>query len=377
MTPSQTKTANKNHLVAVVVGARPNFMKIARLRKVVKQSGNFDLHIVHTGQHFDEKMAKVFLEQFEIRPDAVLEARGSSAALQIGNMILGLSKHFEEIQPDLVVAVGDVTSALGAAISANKMGIHLAHLEAGLRSFDRSMPEENNRIIVDELANFCFVTESSGEANLRKMGKDPDSVFFVGNTMIDTLIDMDKLIDQSSAVADLNLPSEYAVVTAHRPALVDTQSGLSLLSDVLTMLSRYYRICFPVHPRTKKNLQHFGLLESLEKENILLTEPLDYLAFQRVVKTAKFVLTDSGGLQEEAAHRRQPCLTIRENTERPITVELGTNTLVGFDLHQIEKEVKRIQSGNYKVGQDLPLWDGRATERIVGIINKLIEKKLL
>ncbi|MCB0403689.1 MAG: UDP-N-acetyl glucosamine 2-epimerase, partial [Bdellovibrionales bacterium] len=271
-------------------------MKIARLRKVASKSGIFDLHIVHTGQHFDEKMAQVFLKQFEIRPDTTLNVDGGSAASQIGSMILALSKHFETIRPKLLVAVGDVNSALAAAVSANKLGIKLAHLESGLRSHDRTMPEEINRILVDELSDYCFVTEPSGEKNLLRMGKTPSSIYFVGNTMIDTLVELGDVIDRSTTTNGIQLPTEYGVVTAHRPALVDTQPGLEKLCEILTLTSRYYAICFPVHPRTQNNLQKFELLRVLEEnENVILTPPLDYLAFQKVVKSAKFILTDSGG----------------------------------------------------------------------------------
>ncbi|MCB0416869.1 MAG: UDP-N-acetylglucosamine 2-epimerase (non-hydrolyzing) [Bdellovibrionaceae bacterium] len=351
-------------------------MKIARLREVAKDAARFDLHITHTGQHFDQNMAKIFFEQFGIQPDTVLDAGTGTAAVQLAKMIQALSDHFCCLSPNLVIAVGDVNSALAAALVANKMGIDLAHLESGLRSSDRSMPEEINRIIVDELSNICFVTEPSGQQNLLQTGKHIGQIHLIGNTMIDTLVAMESKVTQSTVLRDLKLPKDFALVTAHRPALVDLKSGLEFLCEMLEITSKYYHVCFPMHPRTYKNLHHFGLLEKLERnERVLLTEPLDYLRFQRIVKSARVILTDSGGLQEEAAYRKQPCLTFRQNTERPVTVELGTNTLIGFDLALLEKELSRIQSGCYKPGQDIPLWDGAATERIVRIINDFFEKR--
>jgi UDP-N-acetylglucosamine 2-epimerase (non-hydrolysing) len=356
--------------ILVVVGTRPNFIKVTQFKRVAEASG-FDLRIVHTGQHFDDKMADVFFRQFELKPDYFLNLSAkSSPNTQIAEIMLGLEKLIEnEFQPDLMIVVGDVNSTLAGALTANKMKIRLAHLESGLRSFDNTMPEEFNRVVADRLSDFYFVTEQSGMNNLVKENVDGDSIFFVGNTMIDTMVAFEKQIEESSVLNELNIePKKYVLMTMHRPATVDEKAGLEKLLDILTEIRKKHKIVFPVHPRTIKNIEAFGLKEKFNALGIIFTEPLDYFSFQKLVKHCSFILTDSGGIQEESTFLRIPCLTLRPNTERPVTCTLGTNTLVPFELNTVLNYIDEIETGTYKKGEIPPMWDGKATERIFQLL---------
>jgi UDP-N-acetylglucosamine 2-epimerase (non-hydrolysing) len=357
--------------ILIVVGTRPNFIKVTQFKKVCPS--DLDIKIVHTGQHFDALMADVFFEQFKLKPDFFLDISAGSPITQMAEIMLKLEKVILEYKPNIVLVAGDVNSTIAAALTVNKIGIKLGHIESGLRSFDRIMPEEINRILTDEISDYFFVTEKSGIDNLIKEGKNENKIFFVGNTMIDTLVAFEKDIDSNTILDKLGVEkNKFVLMTMHRPATVDSQDGLEKLVDLINEISGQYKIVFPIHPRTLAKLRSFGIFNSLQhNKNIIITEPLDYFAFQKLIKECKLILTDSGGIQEEATFMQVPCLTLRPNTERPVTVDLGTNTLVNFDIKEIQTIVKNIESGNYKNGQIPPLWDGKATERILNIISTL------
>jgi UDP-N-acetylglucosamine 2-epimerase (non-hydrolysing) len=272
-----------------------------------------------------------------------------------------------------MIVVGDVNSTLAGALVGNKMGIPLLHLESGLRSFDKTMPEEHNRIITDDISNYYFVTEESGKQNLLKEGKDKSSIHFVGNTMIDTLVAYDPIIQKSPIVSNLNLkPKGYALMTMHRPGNVDTKDGLLKLIEVMEALTKDLQIVFPIHPRTTNKLKEFNLFTSIEhNKNLRLMEPAGYLDFQKLIYDSLFVITDSGGIQEETTFRKIPCITLRPNTERPSTVDVGSNVLMGFEKDKIMNTVDKIKKGIYKSCGIPPMWDGNATERIFEVLNKL------
>jgi UDP-N-acetylglucosamine 2-epimerase (non-hydrolysing) len=265
-----------------------------------------------------------------------------------------------------MLVVGDVNSTLAGALTANKLNIKLAHVESGLRSFDETMPEEINRILTDKICNLYFVTEPSGLENLKKEGVQNDKIKFVGNTMIDTLVGFSDKIDQADILEKHNLTKQqYILTTLHRPATVDFEDGLKRLIELFENIAKKYKAVFPIHPRTVANLKKFGLYDKLmQNKNLIITEPLDYFAFQKLIKYSKFIITDSGGIQEESTFLQVPCLTLRNNTERPVTCTEGTNTLVKFDIAEIGKLISEIENGTYKKGKVPALWDGHATERI-------------
>lgn len=358
----------------IVVGTRPNYIKITQFKVTAEKHfpGVFEIKIVHTGQHFDKAMADVFFEQLNIWPDFFLNISPSSPNTQIASIMANLEKVLMEYNPDWVIVPGDVNSTIAAAICVNKCGYKLAHLESGLRSFDRSMPEEINRIITDQVSDLYFVTEQSGLDNLSNEGKENERVFHVGNTMIDTLFAFDLKIRNNSKLNDLNLDkNQYAVVTIHRPATVDNYQGLKMLCDLLKRISETITIVFPMHPRTKKNLLENNLeQEIIGCKNIILIEPLDYFSFQNLLMYSKFVLTDSGGIQEETTFRKVPCLTLRPNTERPVTVSEGTNMLISFSIPEIIMNVEKIISNNIKQSTIPQFWDGKATQRILEVLEK-------
>jgi len=360
--------------ILIVVGTRPNFIKVTQFPKVLARYADLlSYKIVHTGQHFDTQMAKVFFEQFKLEPDIYLGIGQGTPNTQMAQIMLGLEKEIEVYQPDLMLVVGDVNSTAAAALTANKMGIKLAHVESGLRSLDRGMPEELNRIITDELADYYFVTEESGLQNLLKEGKNEENIFFVGNTMIDTLVAFDASIDASPILEKTGVTKgAFILMTMHRPATVDNREGVLKLLEVIRTIVKKYQVVFPIHFRTLKNLEKMGLSGELEAiPNLILAEPLDYFAFQKLMKEAKLVVTDSGGIQEETTFRKVPCLTLRPNTERPCTVTIGTNELIEFDAAIVDKKIDEIDAGTYKNGSIPPFWDGKATERIVDELLKL------
>lgn len=367
---------NNKKQIFIIVGTRPNFIKITQFKKVVSQLKNdIIIKIIHTGQHFDERMADVFFSQLQLFPDYFLNIKPNNPNQQIAEIIQQLDLLIEkEGKPDILMVVGDVNSTLAAALFANKAGIKLVHLESGLRSGDRTMPEEINRILTDEVTDYFFITEQSGRDNLIKEGKNKDCLFFVGNTMIDTLVAYESLIQHSDILANLSLqPDKYVLMTMHRPATVDNQKGLEKLFDIMESITKQYKLVFPIHPRTLKSIDKFGLKNRLEKnKDIISVPPLDYFSFQKLIFNCKFVITDSGGIQEESTFVRKPCLTLRPNTERPVTVTNGTNTLIPFELECVNKYVKQIAQNSYKQGAIPYLWDGKATFRIVEILSEIL-----
>ena len=358
--------------VLIVVGTRPNFIKVTRFKKVARSLDNLDIEIVHTGQHYDHKMANVFFEQFGLKPDHFLNLKGTSASAQMANMISGLSEKVATLKPDYILVPGDVNSTLAGALVANRDNIRLGHLESGLRSFDRGMPEEVNRILVDQLADDYFVTEDSGIQNLTKEGlsdkSETTTISLVGNTMIDTLVEFDDSIKSSNILAQHHLTEgQYALMTMHRPATVDNIVGLQFLLDLLQEISAKQQVVLPMHPRTRARVESFGLKTAFEAlKNVLILDPLDYFAFQRLILGAKVILTDSGGIQEESTFRQVPCITLRPNTERPVTCELGTNQLIGLNHEAILYALEHPKSGVIP-----PNWDGKSTERVLTQIASL------
>ncbi len=363
--------------ISIVVGTRPNFIKITRFPELLnKHADKFDYQIIHTGQHFDDKMSKVFFRNFGIEPDVYLNVAATAFESQKIDTKIALKKVFIEYKPDLVMVVGDVNSTAWAALTAHEMNIKIAHVESGLRSFDNTMPEELNRIITDQAADYMFVTEQSGMDNLLKEGKSSENIFFVGNTMIDAMVAFRIQIESSGILKNLALTTkQYAIMTMHRPATVDSMEGLRKLIDLIEGVTKKYKIVFPVHPRTIKRLKEFRLYESFVKnKNLQITEPLDYFSFQKLIKECKFIITDSGGIQEESTFLQVPCLTLRANTERPSTVVIGTNELIPFSLSIIQKKIKEIEDGKYKKGSIPPMWEGKATERIIDSVLKLFSE---
>jgi UDP-N-acetylglucosamine 2-epimerase (non-hydrolysing) len=353
---------------------RPNFIKVTQFKKAAALYPQLDIRIVHTGQHFDEKMADVFFQQFGLNPDYFLNIPQGSPNSQMAEIMLRLEQMIlKESKPDLMIVVGDVNSTLAAALTANKMNIRLAHLESGLRSNDRSMPEEINRILTDAITDHFFVTEQSGYDNLINEGKTKEQVFFVGNTMIDTLVAYNTEIQKSEVLAQYGLKEkEFVLMTMHRPATVDSPEGLTMLLGLIEMVTKRYKLIFPIHPRTLKNLEKFNLSKRFSgNTQIITTEPLDYFSFQKLICESRFILTDSGGIQEESTFRQIPCITLRPNTERPVTCDTGTNTLMAFDLELIAEKLAEIENGTYKKGSIPKLWDGKATDRILEVISDL------
>lgn len=360
--------------ILIIVGTRPNFIKVTQFKKEALQFPNLNIRIAHTGQHFDTKMADVFFEQFNLIPDIFFNVKPGSANSQMAEIMVKLEAEIIAQKPDLIIVVGDVNSTFAAALTANKMGVKIAHLESGLRSFDKSMPEEHNRVLTDAITDYFFVTEQSGYDHLLHENKNPAQIFFVGNTMIDTLVAFQKEIDAATILNELGLSAQqYILMTMHRPATVDDKEGLIKLTSLINEISQDLKIVFPIHPRTLKNIDLFNLGENFRaNKNLILTEPLDYFSFQKLVKESKLILTDSGGIQEESSFLQVPCLTLRPNTERPITVTLGSNELVPFDLNLIISKVNQIKNGDYKKGQIPPMWDGKTTSRVLSILDKIL-----
>ncbi len=362
--------------ILTVIGTRPNYIKVTQFEKeFAKYPDHYEHRMLHTGQHFDKVMKDIFFEQLELsKIDYSLEVTHGTPAAQIGEIIIKMDEVLKTWNPDLVIVVGDVNSTLAASIATNKAGIKLAHVESGLRSFDLTMPEEYNRKVTDALADILFVTEKSGEENLLREGKDPAQIFFVGNTMIDTLLAFDSKFDDWPIMKSLDVTEGgYVLMTMHRPSNVDDESQLKKMCSIIRMIADKYKVVFPVHPRTRKNISQFKLEESFATiKNLLVPGPLDYFSFQKLIKHAAFVVTDSGGIQEETTFRKIPCLTLRDNTERPVTTELGTNELVPFDTEIIEAKIASLSNKSRKQASIPPLWDGKATERIVAILKDIL-----
>ncbi len=360
--------------ILIVVGTRPNFIKVTRFKKVVAHFPELDIKFVHTGQHFDEKMSKVFFDQFDLRPDFLLNIGAGTPNTQMANVMLGLERVCGEYQPDLLMVVGDVNSTFAAALTGNKMGIKVAHLESGLRSDDRTMPEEINRLLTDEISDFYFVTEQSGLDHLKAHGVADKKIFFVGNTMIDSLVEFESQVQESDILKQYELtPQGYVLMTMHRPSNVDEKEGLETLIAIIKSITNNLKLVFPIHPRTIAKLKQFGLWEQIEHlEGLIFSEPLDYFSFQKLTADCKFVVTDSGGIQEETTYRQIPCLTLRNNTERPSTVTIGSNVLVPYTIKDVEFYINQIMTGTFKKGAVPPLWDGKSTERILETLKQVL-----
>ena len=360
--------------IICVCGARPNFVKIAPLMHTFKEHGGFHTLLVHTGQHYDENMSKLFFDDLCIpRPDINLEVGSGTNAFQTAEIMKRFEPVVLDFEPDYVLVVGDVNSTIACGLVAVKLGVKLIHVEAGLRSFDRTMPEEINRVLTDAISDLLFVTEQSGVDNLKKEGIDPKKIHFVGNVMIDTLLASRRMAQRSDVLARLGLsPKEYGVVTLHRPSNVDDTDKFEQIVAAFEEIQKETKLVFPVHPRTRDNIkgsEFEGRLEAMK--NLLLLNPLGYLDFLCLLSNAAFVLTDSGGIQEETTILNIPCMTVRKNTERPVTITEGTNRLVEITSEGIVEGYRRIKKAgeNTSGGRCTPkLWDGKAAQRIVRII---------
>ena len=364
-----------------VVGARPNFMKMAPIHKQLLKHKKKVIHkIVHTGQHYDKKMSDVFFKDLGLpKPDIFLGIGSKSHAEQKALIMIELEKVIKKEKPDLVIVYGDVNSTSAATLVCTKQSdeklnaVPVAHVESGLRSFDRSMPEEINRLVTDVLADYLFVTEPSGVRNLQREGISDKKIFFTGNTMIDSLVSLLPLIKKSDVLKELCVSEKnYALITLHRPSNVDSKENLSKIIGIIKSINQScpnINIIFSIHPRTQKMLDKFGLTKVLNSiDHLIITEPLGYLDFMKLVTTAKFILTDSGGIQEESTYLKIPCITLRENTERPVTAELGTNTITGLNEKEVTKYLGQIEKGTYKSGKIPKFWDGNSAERIVKVL---------
>lgn len=358
-------------------------MKMAPIHKELKKHKSKVTHkIVHTGQHYDNKMSDVFFRELDLSsPDIYIGVGSKSHAEQKAHIMIEFEKILLKEKPDLVLVYGDINSTSAASIVSSKIlredekPIPVAHIESGLRSFDKSMPEEINRKITDVLSDYLFVTEPSGVRNLKKEGIDDKRIFFVGNTMIDSLKFYLKKIGKSEILKELCISKKnYVLVTLHRPSNVDDKANMEKILNIFRKINKInplIDIVFPVHPRTFKMIEKFKLRKSVDEiRNLIITEPFGYIDFLKLMSDAKYVITDSGGIQEETTYLQVPCLTLRENTERPVTVELGTNIICGLDEKLVIKKINEIESGNFKKGKIPKLWDGEAAKRIVSILLK-------
>ena len=355
-----------------VVGARPNFMKVAPIHRALQRyQGRIRHCILHTGQHYDEKMSKVFFDDLELpAPDLYLGVGSGSHAEQTAKVMVAFEKVLIDMHPDLVIVVGDVNSTLACSVTASKLGIPVAHVEAGLRSFDREMPEEINRLVTDVLADYLFVTEQAGLDNLAREGVPGEKVFFVGHVMIDSLAYYLEKARRTDSLARFGLaPKQYTLVTLHRPSNVDVADNLRKILRIFEALQGDTRILFPVHPRTRNRLQETGLADAFHAlEGLTLCDPIGYLDFLALMDSAALVLTDSGGIQEETTYLRIPCITLRKNTERPVTVDVGTNLLLGLEVDAVVNAAREALQGRNTHGAIPELWDGHAADRIVDIL---------
>lgn len=360
--------------IDVVAGARPNFVKVAALFAVTQEFPGLELRLIHTGQHYDYSMSGIFWDELGLpEPVSHLGVGSGSHASQTAGIMVGYESCVRADRPDLCLVVGDVNSTIACALVAAKEGILVAHVEAGLRSFDRTMPEEINRVLTDSISDLMFVSEPSGMANLEREGRPTTGIHLVGNTMIDTLIRMRPRIEQLHAYRTFGLGAgEYAYLTLHRPANVDDPEMLDQICEQLIWLAGKMPVLFPAHPRTSKQLEETGLRDRLARcKDLHLIEPVSYLESLSLTMHARLVVTDSGGVQEETTALKIPCLTLRENTERPITIEAGTNTIIGRDWELFRDTVELVRDGQYKQGSDMiPYWDGQAGRRVLAVLQE-------
>jgi UDP-N-acetylglucosamine 2-epimerase (non-hydrolysing) len=361
--------------IATVVGARPNLMKVAPLMAACEGVDGIEPLLVHTGQHYDANMSDLFFRELGIpEPQINLGVGSASHAVQTAEIMKAFEPVVLEHRPDVLLVVGDVNSTIACGLVAVKLGIKLVHVEAGLRSFDREMPEEVNRVLTDAISDLLFCSEQSGVENLRREGIPDERVHLVGNVMIDTLLRHRERAERSKVAEKLGVgAASYAVLTLHRPSNVDDPEVLSGLLDALEVVQTDMPVIFPAHPRTRDKLDRFGLAgRAAGFPNFRMVDPIGYLDFLKLLASADVVLTDSGGIQEETTILEVPCLTLRENTERPVTVEMGTNQIVGQDPDRIVAAYRRVVDGEAARGRVPPLWDGRAAERIVEILQKAL-----
>ena len=358
--------------VTVIAGARPNFMKVAPIIHEARKWPDLKIQLVHTGQHYDSRMSAQFFKDLDLpEPDLHLEVGSASHAVQTARVMTAFDKTLDEHPTDIVLVVGDVNSTIACALVATKRGVKVAHVEAGLRSRDRGMPEEINRILTDQISDYLFTTERDAAANLRAEGISDDKIFFVGNVMIDTLLKHRVFArERATVLTTLGITArEYAVCTLHRPSNVDSAESAARTLDAVSQLARRLKVVLPLHPRSTKQFEHFGLLEPLRAAAMVI-EPLGYLDFLALLDRARLVLTDSGGIQEETTVLGVPCLTFRENTERPITVTNGTNRVVGLDPERVARAVDEIMSSAAPPHRVPELWDGHAAERIIATLRQ-------
>jgi len=358
--------------IICVCGARPNFMKIAPVMQAFEANGNFHTLLVHTGQHYDENMSRLFFDELEIpKPDINLEVGSGSHSYQTAEIMKRFEPVVLDFKPDYVLVVGDVNSTIACGLVAVKLGVKLIHVEAGLRSFDRTMPEEINRILTDAISDLLFVTEQSGIDNLRNEGIDSNKVHLVGNVMIDTLMTNREKAKKSDVLEQLGLePRNYGVITLHRPSNVDDMERFGEIVGAFEEIEKETKLVFPIHPRTRNNIKGTKLEERIKAmENLLLLEPVGYLDFLCLMINAALIFTDSGGIQEETTILGIPCMTLRESTERPITITDGTNRLVHITTEDILKNYHQIKNDDVRTTAGVPnFWDGKAAERIAKTI---------
>lgn len=350
-----------------VVGARPNFMKMAPVFNAIKKY-KIQQKIVHTGQHYSDNMSEIFFQELKIKkPDVNLHIGSASHANQVANIMIEFEKVILKEKPNLVIVYGDINSTMATSLVCAKLGIKIAHVEAGLRSGDLSMPEEINRIVTDRLSSIFFTPSKDANSNLIKEGVKKNNIKFVGNVMIDTLINFLPQITKNQSI--LKKYKQYGVVTLHRPSNVDNQKQLKKIIEKINEVSKKITLIFPVHPRTQQKLNK--IKNTKVNKNIIITDPLGYLEFLNLIYYCKFVITDSGGIQEETTYLKIPCLTLRPNTERPITIKLGSNTLINENFNFLTKKIDEILKNKYKKSEKPKYWDGKASKRIAKIINKL------
>ena len=381
---SQPATVSRNSgsnplKIICVVGARPNFMKAAPVLEALFKRQDMDAKLIHTGQHYDRQMSELFFEELGLpRPHLDLQVGSGSHGEQTGQIMIRFEPVLKQEQPDLVMVFGDVNSTVAASLCAAKLNIPVAHVEAGLRSFDRSMPEEVNRIVTDHLSDYLFVTEPSGRKNLLREGIPEDNIFFVGNVMVDTLLKHRERAKERHYEEKIGLtPGTYGIVTLHRPSNVDVPEALAEIVAAVKDLSEALPLVFPCHPRTRRRLESSSSRHMVGKDGpdqeqmkgrLVVTDPLGYLDFLSLMSGARLVLTDSGGIQEETTVLGIPCLTLRANTERPVTIEQGTNVLVDHSRDRILAAASKVLNGTPPQGRLPDLWDGKAAERIAGIL---------
>jgi UDP-N-acetylglucosamine 2-epimerase (non-hydrolysing) len=345
-----------------VVGARPNFVKAAPVICALEKWPQARQTLVHTGQHYDKSLSDVFFSQLKMpQPDVNLDVGSGSHAWQTAEVMKRLEPVFLERKPDVVLVYGDVNSTVAAALVCSKLLVRVGHVEAGLRSFDRTMPEEINRIVTDRLADMLFTPSEDGDINLAREGIPSEKIYRVGNVMIDSLV---RFLPAAMQCSNNGLPERYALITLHRPSNVDDSATLQRILNALLEVNEQLAVAFPVHPRTRQRIEQFGI--NIEKLHLI--EPVPYIEFLSLLRHATVVITDSGGIQEETTYLGVPCLTLRSNTERPVTMTLGTNVLIGQDLGRLRIELSKVLEGRYKTGSIPPLWDGHAGERIADVL---------